>query len=69
MSPEVIAEISQLRSKIESGTASLDDCKRAVILMRGDRKGAAVASETSRRAKVKAEVKHADEMLDELGDL
>ena len=66
MTPEIAARISALRSKAEAGTATLDDYREGVRLMRGDRVGAAGASEKSRRVKAKAEVKSADAMLDEL---
>ena len=71
MSPEVIAKLAILRQKAAEGTLSVDEMKEAVILMRGDRKAtaSAPASSGTRRAKAKAEIKSADEMLDELGKI
>ena len=71
MSPEVIAKLAILRQKANEGTLSVDEMKEAVILMRGDRKAtaSAPASSGTRRAKAKAEIKSADEMLDELGKI
>lgn len=67
MSPEVAARIVALRAKAEDGTATLDEMREGVRLMRADRVSAAVVSEKSRRTKAKAEIKSADDMLDELG--
>lgn len=71
MAPEVAAKISVIRQKMVEGTATLDELKEAVILMRSDRKVAAASSPsgTARRAKAKAEIKSADEMLNELGGI
>lgn len=71
MSPEVTAKIVVLRQKMMDGTATIDELKQAVELMRGDRKAIASAptSTGARRAKAKAEIKSADEMLDELGKI
>ena len=72
MSPEVIAKLAILRQKANEGNLSVEEMKEAVILMRGDRKAIASAptgSTSTRRAKAKAEIKSADEMLDELGKI
>ena len=69
MSPDVQAKLAVLRQKAIDGTLSLDEMKEAVVLMRGDRKAAAVVSDNSRRKRAKAEIKSADEMLDELGKM
>ena len=69
MSPEVAARIVSLRSKAEDGTATLEDMREGVRLLRGDRVSAAVTSEKSRKVKAKAQIKSADEMLDELGGI
>lgn len=66
--PEIQSRIAILRAKAEDNTATLDEMKEAVRLLRGDRTSAAVTSEKSRRTKAKAEVKSADAMLDELGN-
>lgn len=62
-------QIAALRQKAAEGTATLEDYQKAVILIRGDRKSAVASSDGARRAKAKADIKSADEMLDELGDL
>lgn len=72
MSPEVVQKISIIRQKMIDGTATVEELKEAVTLMRGDRKAAAAApssSSTSRKKMAKAEIKSADEMLDELGKI
>ena len=69
MSPEVQSRIAVLRQKAADGSVTLEEMKEAIVLIRGDRASAAIASETSRRNKStkKAEIKSADEMLNELG--
>lgn len=69
MAPEVAAKISTIRQKMVEGTATLEELKEAVILMRGDRKIASSAAPSGGKkssAKPKAVV-NADDMLDELG--
>lgn len=68
-SPETLAEIAQLRAKCADGTATKEDMVRAVKLLRGDRRAAASASESSRRSKAKAVIPNADDMLNELEGL
>lgn len=67
MTPEMHARLQVLKQKDREGTATLADYKEAVVLMRGDRARSHVASETSRRSKVKAAIPSADDMLNELG--
>lgn len=69
MNPELQSNIAIWRKKATDGTLTVDDMRQAIIAIRGDRKGAAVASEQSRRKKAKGEVKSADELLKELGDI
>lgn len=69
MSPEVLQRISILRAKSLDGSMTLEDAKEAIRLIRGDRRGAAASSDSARRAKAKASIKSADEMLDELGNI
>lgn len=69
---ETQSKIAIFRQKAIDGTLTKEDMIEAVKIMRGDRKAAASAtasSGTSRRAKAKAEIKSADEMLDELDKL
>lgn len=66
-SPEVQSRIAIFSQKVLDGTLTLEDMKEAVRIMRGDRTAAlrASAAGSTRRAKAKAEIKHADDMLDE----
>lgn len=68
-SPELLAQIAVWRAKAADNTLSLDDMKAIVIGLRQGRMAAAsaAASGSTRRAKVKAEIPSADDMLDELG--
>lgn len=68
-SPETLAELAILRRKAEEGTASMDDMRRAVLLLRQDRKAAVTSSETKRRVTAKAVIPDADTMLSELEGL
>lgn len=69
VSPELQAKIARWREKAIDGTLSQEDMKEAILALRGDRMRALSASETSKRGRAKAQIKSADEMLDELGDL
>ena len=69
MTPEMSSQISLWRQKAADGTLTQAELKEAVIALRGDRKGAAVASDKSRTAKAKAVVPSADDLLAELEGL
>lgn len=69
MQPETHSRLAILRQKAIEGTLNLDEVKEAVKLMRADRMSAATAPSTARKAKAKAVIKDADEMLDELGGI
>lgn len=71
MTPELQAQIAVWRRKAADGTITLEEQKQAVIALRAGRKVAAQVSETSRKrsGQAKAEVKSADDMLDELGNI
>lgn len=70
MSPEVQAKLAILKQKAIDGTLTIDDQREAVRIMRADRKAAPPPTTSStRRARAKAEIKSADEMLDELGKI
>lgn len=74
MTPEVQAQISIIRQKMIEGTATIEELRGAVELMRAGRKTAAsaAASSTKRGASVgkpKAQLGSADDMLDELGNI
>lgn len=67
LSLETAARIAQLRVKAADGTLTQEDMREAVLLLRGDRRSAAAASDTARRAKAKAAIPDADDLLNELG--
>jgi len=69
MTPELQSKIIILRQKANEGTLTLDEMKEAIVLLRGSRRSASIASETSRRTKARKEVKSADELLGELEGL
>lgn len=70
MTPETIAQLILWRAKAVDGTLTQEEMKASVLLMREDRKRAGPSTgEASRRKKAKAEIKSADEMLDELGNI
>ena len=68
-SAETLSRIAQIRAKIADNTATLEEVKEGIILLRQDRKSAAGSSDTARRAKAKAAIPSADDMLAELGGL
>lgn len=67
MSPELQSKIATWRAKAVNGTLSPEEMKEAILALRADRVGAAVASAASKRTKAKAEIPSADDMLSELG--
>jgi len=68
-SPEVQSRIAVLRARALDGSITLDDMKEAISLMRADRKGAAIASATSKAKSAKAAVPNVADLLDEIGGL
>lgn len=69
MAPEVAAKITVLRQKMIEGTATLDELKEAVVLMRSDRKIAASTPSGSKKSSAKPKaVVNADDMLNELNN-
>ena len=67
-SPETQMKIAVWRQKAMEGTLTLEEMREAVIIMRGDRKNSAnAAASGARRAKAKAAIPSADDMLEELG--
>jgi hypothetical protein len=66
---ETLQKLQLWRAKAADGTLTLDEMREAVVLMRGDRKAGQSASSTTRRAKAKAEIPSADDMLSELGNI
>lgn len=68
-SPETLNRIAQLRAKVADGTITMEEMKEGVLLLRQDRKLAASSSDTARRAKAKAVIPSADDLLNELEGL
>lgn len=66
-SVDLQSKIALWRAKALDGTITIEELREAVAAMRQDRKSAAVASDKSRRARAKAEIPSADDMLGELG--
>ena len=69
MSPEVSARLAVLKQKASENTLTIDEMREGVRLMREDRKVASTVSAVSRTKRARAEIKSADEMLDELGKI
>lgn len=67
-SVELQAKIAVWRAKAVEGTLTQEEMKEAIIIMREGRKSAGASGEgTTRRAKAKAAIPSADDMLSELG--
>lgn len=69
MNPEIQAKIAVWRQKAVLGTLTEAEMREAIVVMRGDRKGAAIASDKARKAKATTSIPSAADLLDELGDL
>ena len=69
-SPEESRFIMELRAKANAGTATLEELREGLSLLRRGRAGAAATSAASktRKAAAKAPV-NSDDLLSELGDL
>lgn len=67
MSPELNSRIQIWRQRSRDGTLTEADMAEAVAALRGERRSAAIASDTARRKSAKAAVPDADSMLRELG--
>lgn len=69
LSPTVASKLAIWRQKAVDNTLSREEMKEAILLLRGDRRSAAVASVTSKAKKAKAEIPDGDDLLkDLLGD-
>lgn len=66
MTPEVLSELEALRARIASNNYTVDDCRRAVEIMREGRAIAAVQSATSRTKKATAAAKKAPVNVEDL---
>ena len=69
MSPELANQIAIWRQQAKDGTLSVEDYKKVISTIRGDRKAAAVSSEQSKRAKAKAIIPDAKALLSDLTGL
>lgn len=70
-SPETTAKIQLWRQKAIEGTLTKEEMREAIVLMRGERRSAAVASETARKTAAKKTKPQldGDDLLAELGGL
>ena len=68
MTPDLQAMIQLLRFKAAEGTLTRDEQRQAVEALRGNRLTAMTSSDTARRAKAKAAIPNADDLLAEMGD-
>ena len=59
------AELNLLRAKCVDGTATLEDMKQAIRILRAGRETARFSAESARK-KAKAAVPNANDLLDEL---
>ena len=66
---DMMTKIAVWRQKAIEGTLSIEEMKEAIQALRGDRRGAAIASDKARKAKAGTAIPTADDLLAELGDL
>ncbi len=69
ISPELQQKIQVWRQKSLDGTITIEEQREALKLMREGRLAAAQASAAGKRAKAKAAVPNADDLLNELDDI
>lgn len=69
MSPELQSKIANWRAKALNGTLSQNEMREAIIALRADRVGAAIASDKAKRTRAKSEIPDANDLLAELGGL
>lgn len=67
-SPEIQSKIVMWRQKAADGTLTEAEEAEAVLILRGGRVGAQVASDKSRKSKAIKEIPTADDLLAEMGD-
>lgn len=67
MSPELQSKITLWRARAANGTLTQEEMREAIAALRADRIGAAIASDKSKRAKAKAEIPDAGDLLKEMG--
>lgn len=66
MTPEQQAQLQLYRQRALDGTLSLDDMRKAIVMLRAGRVGAQIASDASRRKKAIVEIPNADDLIKEL---
>ena len=66
---DTMTKIAIWRQKAIDGTLTVEEMKEAIQVMRGDRRGAAIASDKARKAEAGVAIPTADDLLAELGDL
>lgn len=69
MTPETIQRLVILRQKMMDKSATKEELKEAIRVMREDRVSAAASSSPSRKKAVKAAIPAASDLLKELGSL
>lgn len=69
MTPESQQRISILRAKLADGSITLAELQEGVRTLREGRANALRSSDGAKRAKAKAAIPSADDMLSELGEL
>lgn len=70
LSPEVASRLAVWRAKAKGNTLTREEMAEAIVLLRGDRKSAMVASTASKAKKAKVALPEGDDLLkDLLGDL
>ena len=68
-SMDTLTKIAIWRQKAVDGTLTTEEMKEAILVLRGDRRGAAIASDKARKAKAGVAIPTADDLLAELGGL
>ncbi len=63
MTSEINAKVALWRQEQPEGTLTLEEMKEAIMLLRGGRVSAAIASATSRAKKAPMQVQSADDLL------
>lgn len=66
LTPEQSSRIAVLRSKFADGSATEDDMKEVITILRAGRFSAASSAPTAKRAAAKAAIPNADDLLAEL---
>jgi len=69
MNFDLESKIAVWRQKAVENTLTVEEMAEAVKIMRGDRRGAAIASDKSRKSAAKTAIPAADDLLSELGGL